>query len=191
MYNTPITITGRIITDPVYHTNAEKTDGVLRIRIASSRSYRKGTDWQNIDQLYINVEAWGRLGVNAHQALVRGTAVIVQGMLYTNQWETPPSGADPEAKAVKNQEIRIRAMSIGVDMNYYKVGYRDARPPLESNLDEVELPTSNDADYPDPNRRGQTEKETPALESEKETTGEQDRELVGASTAGDGEQPNY
>lgn len=158
MFNSPITITGRIAEDPAYYMNKDKTDGVLRLRIASSRSFLKDQQWKNVDQLYITVEAWGRLGVNAHQTLLKGTAVIIQGMLYTNSWKAPApageTGEQPgENNEVSRQEIRLRASSIGVDMNYYKVGFKDARPILESNLHQIEIPGGNGEFYPDLSKR--------------------------------------
>lgn len=189
MYNSPITITGRIVEDPVYHTNKDKTDGVLRLRVASSRSYKKGDEWTNIDQLYINVEAWGRLAINAHQALLKGTAIIVHGMLYTNEWEIQSAKESPDGKAVTRQEIRLRATSLGVDMSFYKVGYKDARPQLESNLEEVELAETNDNIYPDLKKRGQTDQE-PAAETP-DTLEKQGRDLVGVGATGETEEAPF
>ena len=165
MFNSPITITGRIVEDPTYYVNKDNTDGVLRLRIASSRSFLKEQEWKNLDQLYITVEAWGRLGINAHQALLKGTAVIIHGTLYTNSWKVPaPEGESPD-KESSRQEIRLRASSIGVDMNYYKVGFKDARPLLESNLHGVEIPGGDGETYPDVSRRTQVERKDPAAET--------------------------
>ncbi len=178
MYNSPITITGRIVDAPAYHNVKGNTDGVLRIRVASSRSYYKDGKWNNVDKLFINVEAWGKLGVNAHKALLKGTAIIVQGLLYTNEWEFQSAQENPEGKAVNRQEVRLRATSIGVDMNYYKVGYKDARPPLESNLDEVDYIENTDNTYPSFDGGNQSEA------GDSQDSEEQERELVSAGAPG-------
>ncbi|MFP7364210.1 single-stranded DNA-binding protein [Corynebacterium callunae] len=144
MINSPITIVGRICSDPVYIGTKDNSDGVLKIRIASSRSYRQDEKWHNTDQLYINVEAWGRLAVNAHQSLTVGVSVIVHGMLYTNQWETVEANSD---KPIKRQEVRLRALSIGIDLNSYLVGFVDARPRLENVPHGVVMPENRSASY--------------------------------------------
>lgn len=61
MINTPVTIAGRIVSDSVYIGRKDNLDGVLRIRVASSRSYKQGEKWHNVDKVFINVEAWGKL----------------------------------------------------------------------------------------------------------------------------------
>lgn len=213
MFNSPITITGRIVEDPTYYLNKDKTDGVLRLRIASSRSFLKEQEWKNVDQLYLTVEAWGRLGINAHQALVKGTAVIIQGILYTNSWKVPAPEIESPDKEESRHEIRLRASSIGVDMNYYKVGFKDARPQVESNLHNIEIPGGNGDFYPDLNRRTPVERppaeestqntseptSTPAVEKTPEKTPDKqqnpaekpDRELVGATARAGNTRPPF
>lgn len=174
MNNSPVTIVGRLVEKPVYHVTRDNSNGVLRFRIAASRSFLKGESWQNFDQLYLNVEAWGRLGVNAHRSLEHGTAVIIQGMLYTNQWEIKvPEGTDPAQG--RRQEVRLRASSIGVDMNYYRVGFKDARPPQEVNPDSVDIPEADPENYPDLGAR-----QRPPAQAEQGTGENAEPELVAA-----------
>lgn len=201
MYNSPVTITGRIVDDPAYHLTPDKKDGVMRIRVASSRSYLKDGEWKNSDILYVNVEAWGRLGVNAHQALLKGTAVIIQGILYTNTWVIQEGKDTPDGKDVIRQDNRLRATSIGVDMSFYKVGYKDARPQLESNLNEVVLADGTDAHYPSFEVRTRTARETAPTETTQEQEREnqehpdhdsdRERELVGATAGADQEEAPF
>ena len=203
MYNSPVTITGRIIDDPAYHLTPDKKDGVMRIRVASSRSYLKDGTWKNSDILYVNVEAWGRLGVNAHQALLKGTAVIVQGILYTNEWVIQKAEDSPDGKAVTRQDNRLRATSIGVDMSFYKVGYKDARPQLESNLNEVTLPDGDKDYYPAFETKTRAAQETAPAETradghadqqpehEPEHEPEREKELVGANAGGEENKPPF
>lgn len=150
MINSPITIVGRVCSDPLYIGKKDNSDGVLKLRIASSRSYRQGEKWHNTDQLYINVEAWGRLGINAHQSLTTGVSVIIQGMLYTNEWAVTEGDSD---KLNKRQEVRMRALSIGIDLNTYRVGFVDARPRLENVPDGVTIPEDTSSHYPNPEAR--------------------------------------
>lgn len=148
MINTPVTIAGRIVSDSVYIGRKDNLDGVLRIRVASSRSYKQGEKWHNVDKVFINVEAWGKLGINSHISLKPGVSVIVQGFLYTNEWEV--ESADPNVKKLeKRQEIRMRATSIGIDMNHYIVGFKESKPNASNSPEGVEMPDSNFEDYPD------------------------------------------
>ncbi|GAV97963.1 single-stranded DNA-binding protein [Corynebacterium glutamicum] len=148
MINTPVTIAGRIVSDSVYIGRKDNLDGVLRIRVASSRSYKQGEKWHNVDKVFINVEAWGKLGINSHISLKPGVSVIVQGFLYTNEWEV--ESADPNVKKLeKRQEIRMRATSIGIDMNHYIVGFKESKPNASNSPEGVEMPDANLEDYPD------------------------------------------
>ncbi|ANE04686.1 single-stranded DNA-binding protein [Corynebacterium crudilactis] len=192
MINTPVTITGRIVSDSVYIDRKDKLDGVLRIRVASSRSYKQGDKWHNVDKVFINVEAWGQLGINSHISLKPGVAVMVQGFLYTNEWEV--SSADPNAeKPEKRQEIRMRATSIGIDMNNYVVGFKESKPSAYNNPEGVEIPADNTEDYPNVSAKYTTKPEQSATSTEpaEEPEPEENRELAmaGASQGGTDKAP--
>lgn len=74
--------------------------------------------------------------------------MIVQGFLYTNEWEV--ESADPNVKKLeKRQEIRMRATSIGIDMNHYIVGFKESKPNASNSPEGVEMPDANLEDYPD------------------------------------------
>lgn len=178
MINTPITIAGRIVSDSIYLERKDGADGVLKIRVATSRSYRQGDTWHNLDKLFISVEAWGRLGINAHRSLKPGVSVIVQGFLYTNEWELPP--AEEGGKAQKRQEIRMRATSIGVDLNHYVVGFQETRPNAYNNPGGIELPDTTSGNYPDVEGMREAKRQTEAqadVRSDGEAQAE-DRELA-------------
>ncbi|BAU96793.1 single-stranded DNA-binding protein [Corynebacterium suranareeae] len=190
MINTPVTIAGRIVSDSVYVDRKDKLDGVLRIRVASSRSYRQGDKWHNVDKVFINVEAWGRLGINSHISLKPGVAVIVQGFLYTNEWEVQSS--DPNSdKVEKRQEIRMRATSIGIDMNHYIVGFQETRPNVQNVPEGVEIPNADFEHYPNVDAKLKAKAETAEVtessseaenkEENKEPEKEKELAMVGAS----------
>lgn len=153
MINTPVTITGRIVSDSVYVERKDNMDGVLKIRVATSRSYKQGEKWHNADKLFINVEAWGRLGINSHISLKPGVSVIVQGFLYTNQWEVPSTDPNTE-KPERRQEIRMRATSIGIDLNNYIVGFQEVKPNSSNTPEGVPMPNTSTDNYPDPDAKG-------------------------------------
>lgn len=174
MINSPVTIAGRIVSDSVYIGRKDNLDGVLRIRVASSRSYKQGEKWHNVDKVFINVEAWGKLGINSHISLKPGVSVIVQGFLYTNEWEV--ESADPNVKKLeKRQEIRMRATSIGIDMNHYIVGFKESKPNASNNPEGVEMPDANFEDYPEVDQKRGAKHEA-ASDASEEGAGEETEE---------------
>lgn len=201
MINTPVTIAGRIVSDSVYIGRKDNLDGVLRIRVASSRSYKQGEKWHNVDKVFINVEAWGKLGVNSHISLKPGVSVIVQGFLYTNEWEVESADpTDPTVKKLeKRQEIRMRATSIGIDMNHYIVGFKESKPNASNSPEGVEMPDSNFEDYPDVDRkRGAKQVASSdeasgeeAAESAEEGTEEKRELAMAGSRSGSGEKAPF
>ena len=177
MINTPVTIAGRIVSDSVYIGRKDNLDGVLKIRVASSRSYKQGEKWHNVDKVFINVEAWGKLGINSHISLKPGVSVIVQGFLYTNEWEV--ESANPNAKKLeKRQEIRMRATSIGIDMNHYIVGFKESKPNASNSPDGVEMPDANFEDYPDVDQKRGAKQEASSDTEESAEASEEGAEEV-------------
>ncbi|AJE68102.1 single-stranded DNA-binding protein [Corynebacterium glutamicum] len=185
MINSPVTIAGRIVSDSVYIGRKDNLDGVLRIRVASSRSYKQGEKWHNVDKVFINVEAWGKLGINSHISLKPGVSVIVQGFLYTNEWEV--QSADPNAKKLeKRQEIRMRATSIGIDLNHYIVGFKESKPNASNNPEGVEMPDANFEDYPEVDQKRGAKHEAASDASEADEAPEAPEEKRELAMAGVG-----
>lgn len=175
MQNTPITIVGRITHDPIF--DSAKGHGVLKLRVASSRSYYKGDTWHNTDQLYIDVEAWGKLAVNAHQSVVRGLPIIAHGMLYLSQWTT--EGND------RRSAVRLRATNLGIDMNQHILGFRETKETALKAPQGVDVPEDRFGDYlPD------SETDAPGEEA---TTGAESvaRELVSVGSTERPEEPPF
>ncbi|MDY3127202.1 MAG: single-stranded DNA-binding protein [Corynebacterium sp.] len=113
-----VTITGNLAADPTL-TRFKGDKYSARLRVASSRRTREQKDngqwdWRDNDTMYMDVEVWGQLAINASKSLKRGMPVICHGSLCTDQW------VDNETQ--KNRErTYLRALQLGIDMNRYIV----------------------------------------------------------------------
>ena len=60
MFETPITVIGRIVSDPKRRTVGEQD--VVKFRLASNARRRaENGNWEPGDSLFVNVNCWGRL----------------------------------------------------------------------------------------------------------------------------------
>ena len=86
MFETPFTIVGNIVTDPIHRQVGEQE--MVRFRVASNSRRRtvEGT-WEPGNSLFVTVTCWGRVVEGASAALVKGDPVIVVGRLQIREWE--------------------------------------------------------------------------------------------------------
>jgi single-strand DNA-binding protein len=108
MFETPLTVVGRIITDPRRRRVADQD--VISFRVASN-SRRRDADgnWEPGNTLYITVNCWGKLVTGVGAALGKGTAVIAVGHIYTSEYE--------DRDGVRRSSLEMRATSIGPDVS--------------------------------------------------------------------------
>ncbi|WKD58822.1 single-stranded DNA-binding protein [Corynebacterium caspium] len=113
MANFPTSFTGNLVENP---TLIRTGSGALvaKMRLATSRRIFADGAWNNFDQLYLDVEAWGDMAYNVRSSLRTGMAVIVQGTLVTQEWVDKNSGE-------KRSKVLLKARSIGVDLSKYAV----------------------------------------------------------------------
>lgn len=105
-----ITITGNLGSDPVLLGTKEGSRNVCTFRLGCTRRYLdKQGEWKQLPTTWITVKAYRNLALNVFHSLHRGDAVIVSGVLSTEQWQV-------------NDELRsktlIEASTIGHDLNY-------------------------------------------------------------------------
>lgn len=111
-----VTITGNLTDDPfVTKFSGDKVN--TRLRIASSRRTRftnsKGDfEWRDSDTVYMNVELWGQLAINASKSLKKGMPVIALGSVCTDTW------TDNETQK-QRERTYLRGLQVGIDMNRY------------------------------------------------------------------------
>lgn len=120
MFETPITVVGRIITD--LRRRSVGNQEVISFRMASN-SRRRGADgtWEPGNTLYITVNCWGKLVTGVGAALGKGTAVIAVGHVYTNEYD----GSD----GVRRSSLEMRATSVGPDLSQSIVQIIEKMPP--------------------------------------------------------------
>ena len=106
MFETPFTIVGNIVNDPVHRRVGEQA--VVKFRVASN-SRRRTADgtWEQGDSLFVSVSCWGRL-VAGVAPLVKGDPVIVIGREHTESW------GDDNARQYGRV---VEADAVGVDLN--------------------------------------------------------------------------
>ena len=136
MFETPITVVGRIISDLRRRTVGNQE--VISFRMASN-SRRRGADgnWEAGNTLYITVNCWGKLVTGVGAALGKGRAVIAVGHVYTNEYD----GSD----GVRRSSLEMRATSVGPDLSQTLVQIIEQAPVVPK----VTEPTAEAADEPD------------------------------------------
>jgi single-strand DNA-binding protein len=110
MFETPITVVGRLVSDPVRRSAGEQD--VVKFRMASNtrRRTEDGT-WEAGDSLFVNVNCWGRLVTGVVGSLKKGDAVIVVGNVYTSEYE--------DRDGIRRSSLEVRAQSVGPDLSRY------------------------------------------------------------------------
>jgi len=141
MFETPLTVVGRIITDPRRRRVADQE--VISFRVASN-SRRRDADgnWEPGNTLYITVNCWGKLVTGVGAALGKGTAVIAVGHVYTSEYE--------DRDGVRRSSLEMRATSVGPDLSKSIVRILDS---ISANKDAEPVPTPDEhqsADEPAP-----------------------------------------
>ncbi|QPK82890.1 single-stranded DNA-binding protein [Corynebacterium qintianiae] len=169
-----ITVTGNLIHDPeMLHFDSDKY--LTKFRLASSRNYRTGEAgengkpvWQETDLLFLDVEVWGQLAINAKASLFKGAPVVVIGSLVTDSW-ADQSQLDAEGRPATRQKIVLKAAKISFELSNYQVSSQ--RTSNQSNtpngMEPVALKTGADLAPETTLRRTSAEDMAPQAPSEK------------------------
>jgi single-strand DNA-binding protein len=107
MFETPITVIGRIVTDLRRRVVADQE--VISFRVASN-SRRRTADgtWDPGNTLYVTVNCWGKLVTGVGAGLYRGASVIAVGTVHTSEYE--------DRDGVKRSSLEMRATAVGPDL---------------------------------------------------------------------------
>ena len=139
MFETPLTVVGRIITDPRRRRVADQE--VISFRVASN-SRRRDADgnWEAGNTLYITVNCWSKLVTGVGAALGKGAAVIAVGHVYTSEYE--------DRDGVRRSSLEMRATSVGPDLSKHIVQILDNVSNVSSASKDAEpVPTSEDTEH--------------------------------------------
>jgi single-strand DNA-binding protein len=107
MFETPLTVVGRIVTDLRRRVVADQE--VISFRVASN-SRRRTADgtWEPGNTLYVTVNCWGKLVTGVGAGLYRGASVIAVGTVHTSEYE--------DRDGVKRSSLEMRATAVGPDL---------------------------------------------------------------------------
>jgi single-strand DNA-binding protein len=111
MFETPLTVVGRIITEPRRRRIGEQGEQeVISFRMASN-SRRRSADgsWEAGNSLYITVNCWGKLVTGVGAALFKGDAVIAHGHVYTSEYD--------DREGQRRSSLEMRAITVGPDLS--------------------------------------------------------------------------
>lgn len=118
MFETPMTVVGRIVTDLRRRVVGDQE--VISFRVASNSRRRTGDgSWEPGNSLYITVNCWGRLITGVGAALYKGAPVIVTGIVHTSEYE--------DKDGIKRSSLEMRANTVGPDLA--RVVVRIEQPP--------------------------------------------------------------
>jgi single-strand DNA-binding protein len=110
MADSTVTIVGNVTRDPeLRYTPSGQAQ--CRLGVAVNRVWTDRQSNEKKEQTsFFNVTAWGSLGENAGESLVKGARVVVTGRLEQRSWETP----DGEKKST----VEIIADEIGPSLRW-------------------------------------------------------------------------
>ncbi|UQX12672.1 single-stranded DNA-binding protein [Candidatus Mycobacterium methanotrophicum] len=108
MFETPLTVVGNIVNDPIRRAVGDQE--VMKFRVASN-SRRRGADgtWEAGNSLFVTVNCWGRLVSGVGASLRKGSPVIVVGHAHTSEYE--------DREGIRRSTLEMRASSVGPDLS--------------------------------------------------------------------------
>lgn len=115
MFDTQITVIGRIVTAPTLRRVGEQE--VVKFRLASN-ARRRAADgtWEPGNSLYMTVNCWGRLAKGVVGSLSKGDAVVVVGVIHTSEYE--------DREGNRRSSLEMRANAVGPDLSRYIVNLK-------------------------------------------------------------------
>jgi single-strand DNA-binding protein len=129
MFETPLTVVGRIVSDLRRRTVAGQEVISFRM-VSSSRRRLADGSWEAGNSLFITVNCWGNLVTGVGAALGKGSSVIAVGHVYTSEYD--------DKDGVRRSSLEMRATSVGPDLSRLIVRILDKVP---SAAKDAEQPT--------------------------------------------------
>ena len=122
MFETPFSVVGTVITDPIARRVGEQDFTRFRVASNSRRRTAEGT-WEAGNSLYLTVNCWGKVADGVVGVLYKGDPVVVVGHIFTNEYE------DKEGN--RRSTTEVRAISVGPDLTRCRVKLERTRPAAE------------------------------------------------------------
>ena len=123
MFETNLTVAGKVVTEITRHTFANgdrKTS--FRLMARERRFDRERQDWTDGDKVFLQVNCYRRLAEGVAVSLVKGDSVVVTGRFYVREYFTD-SGE-------KRSVPEIDARSVGADLAWCTVSVDRPEPGL-------------------------------------------------------------
>lgn len=108
MFETPFTVVGNIVTNPVRLRFGDQELFKFRVASNSRRRTAEGS-WEPGNSLYVTVNCWGNLARGVSASLGKGDAVVVVGHVYTNEYE--------DREGLRRSSVEVRATAVGPDLS--------------------------------------------------------------------------
>lgn len=146
MFETPLTVVGRVITDLRRRSVGDQE--VISFRMASnSRRRTQDGGWEAGNTLYITVNCWGKLVPGVGAAIGKGRAVIAVGHVYTSEYD--------DREGIRRSSLEMRATSVGPDLSQSLVQFIDVAPAaaeaVPAATEKEPVPTEADDEVEDTN----------------------------------------
>lgn len=125
MFETPMTVVGRIVTDLRRRVVGDQE--LISFRVASNARRRTADgNWEPGSSLFITVNCWGRLVTGVGAALYKGAPIIATGHVWTREYE--------DGDGNKKSTLEMRANSIGPDLSrvIVRIEQRPHAPTVEA-----------------------------------------------------------
>lgn len=122
MFETPFSVVGTVITDPIPRRVGEQD--FTRFRVASNSRWRTPEgSWESGNSLYLSVNCWGKVAAGVVGVLYKGDPVVVVGTIYTDEYE------DKEGN--RRSSVEVRATAVGPDLTRCRAKLEKSRPSAE------------------------------------------------------------
>ncbi|WP_445166102.1 single-stranded DNA-binding protein [Mycolicibacterium sp. Dal123E01] len=134
MFETHLTVIGRVVTDPRRRVVGDQE--LISFRVASNSRRRTGEGtWEPGNSLYITVNCWGKLVTGVGAGLYKGAPVIVVGDVFTSEYD--------DKEGVRRSSLEMRATAVGPDLSRAIIRFEQPQSrPAEPAPEEAEVEDS-------------------------------------------------
>jgi single-strand DNA-binding protein len=120
MFETHLTVIGRIVTDPRRRVVGDQE--LISFRVASNSRRRTGDGtWEPGNSLFITVNCWGKLVTGVGAGLYKGAPVIVVGDVFTSEYD--------DKEGVRRSSLEMRATAVGPDLSRAIIRFEQPQQP--------------------------------------------------------------
>ncbi|KAA0103726.1 single-stranded DNA-binding protein [Mycolicibacterium sp. P1-5] len=128
MFETHLTVVGRIVTDPRRRVVGDQE--LISFRVASNSRRRTGDGtWEPGNSLFITVNCWGKLVTGVGAGLYKGAPVIVVGDVFTSEYD--------DKEGVRRSSLEMRATAVGPDLSRAIVRFEQPQPKPAQPVDDA------------------------------------------------------